>query len=89
MVQLHVYFKGIVQGVGFRYTVHRYAVALDLKGWVRNLPDGRVEMKAEGRREDLETLLHQIEAHFQGSIRDKEFYWDEYLENFKDFRITF
>ena len=40
--------KGIVQGVGFRYFVVREAEALGLAGWVRNLPDGRVELIAEG-----------------------------------------
>ncbi|MEW5895120.1 MAG: acylphosphatase [Candidatus Omnitrophota bacterium] len=90
MVQLHVYFRGIVQGVGFRYTVHRYATGLGLKGWVRNLPDGRVEMKAEGERQELEDLLSRIADHFQESIRDREVYWEEHLQQqFHDFRITF
>ena len=89
MIVLHVFYKGIVQGVGFRYAVHRYATALNLGGWVRNLPDGRVEMKAEGNRALLEELLQRIDGHFAGSIRDKEAYWDEHVEHFSDFQITF
>jgi acylphosphatase len=89
MIQLHAYFRGIVQGVGFRYTVYRYATMLGLCGWVRNLPDGRVEMKAEGGRSVLEELIAHLERHFEGSIRDKEVYWDENIEDFVEFKITF
>lgn len=89
MIQLHIYFNGIIQGVGFRYTVYRYVTALGVCGWVRNLPDGRVEMKVEGRKAVLEDLIARIDAHFEGSIRDKEFYWDKHLDNFTDFQIVF
>ena len=89
MIQLHIYFTGIVQGVGFRYGVHRYATALGVYGWVRNLPDGRVEMKAEGSLAVLEELIRRIDAHFNGSIRDKKIFWDEHLDHFKNFEIIF
>ena len=89
MIQLHVYFSGVVQGVGFRYTVHRYATMLGARGWVRNLPDGRVEMKVEGTRAVLEELIAHLDRHFDGSIRDKEIYWDDNIENLTDFKITF
>jgi acylphosphatase len=46
-----------VQGVGFRYFLTRRAQARGLKGWVRNRPDGAVELVAEGERADLEELL--------------------------------
>lgn len=54
---LHVFVDGHVQGVGFRYYVEDYAQSMDLKGWVRNRYDGRVEVWAEGSRADLEKLL--------------------------------
>lgn len=53
---------GLVQGVGFRWFVHRHAARLRLRGWAQNLPDGRVEVVAEGTDEaiaELETLLRQ------------------------------
>lgn len=48
---------GRVQGVGFRYHTQRTAQALGLKGWVRNRPDGAVEVWAEGEESALEGLL--------------------------------
>jgi acylphosphatase len=46
-----------VQGVGFRYFAFREATALGLTGWVRNLPDGRVEVQASGSEAELVHLL--------------------------------
>lgn len=53
---------GLVQGVGFRWFVHRHAARLRLRGWAQNLSDGRVEVVAEGSDEtlaELELLLRQ------------------------------
>jgi acylphosphatase len=55
--RLHVTVSGDVQGVGFRDFVRRRAAELGLSGWVKNLPDGRVEAVAEGNRADLERML--------------------------------
>jgi len=54
---LHIFVSGRVHGVGFRYFIQREAVRLGLAGWVRNLPDGRVEIEAHGERESLDDLL--------------------------------
>jgi acylphosphatase len=55
--RLHAVVHGDVQGVGFRYHVTRAAHPLDLRGWVRNKPDGTVELVSEGPRSALEQLL--------------------------------
>ena len=55
--RLHAFLRGRVQGVGYRFFVQRQAEAAGLAGWVRNLPDGSVEVLAEGPRAHLETLL--------------------------------
>ena len=58
----HYLIKGRVQGVGFRWYVHREAAALGLKGWVRNTDDGHVEVVAAGDPEalvELEVALHK------------------------------
>lgn len=47
-VRAHVFISGRVQGVGFRYATQRQAGRLGLSGWVRNLPDGRVEAVFQG-----------------------------------------
>lgn len=57
IVAKHVHFTGIVQGVFFRAHTQREALRLGLKGWVRNLPDGRVEAWAEGDRASVDGLL--------------------------------
>ncbi len=56
----HVFVSGRVQGVGFRWFVREVAVSLRIKGWVRNLRDGRVEAWLEGPPEVLASLLDQL-----------------------------
>jgi len=55
-----VYFTGRVQGVGFRYTADRVARRFAVTGFVRNLPDGRVELVAEGVAAELDRLTAAI-----------------------------
>ena len=50
-------YTGHVQGVGFRYTTHSIARSHNVAGYVRNLPDGRVELVAEGNRQELDAFL--------------------------------
>ncbi len=59
--RLQALVRGRVQGVNFRYYTRQQANRLRLKGWVRNLPDGSVEVVAEGPRPDLERLLDYLQ----------------------------
>lgn len=86
-VQAHVYFSGIVQGVGFRYTTERFATDLGLVGWVKNLSDGRVEMKAEGLESKIVELIKRLELHFSGSIENTDVSYSSALEKFNDFLV--
>ena len=60
MKTLHAIVSGRVQGVGFRFFVEDKAVCLGLRGWVRNLRSGQVEVLASGEKEDLEELLSAL-----------------------------
>ena len=60
MISLQIYFEGNVQGVGFRWSVKQIAKGFDLVGWVRNLPDGRVELQATGEEPEVRAFLDAI-----------------------------
>ena len=67
MVRKHLYFSGIVQGVGFRYRSAWISESLGLTGWVMNLWDGRVEMEVQGDRKSIDRMLENL--HEQRFIR--------------------
>jgi acylphosphatase len=60
MTSLQVFYEGNVQGVGFRWTVRHIAKGFDVTGWVRNLPDGRVELQAGGEESEVLAFLDAI-----------------------------
>ena len=68
---LHFLVQGRVQGVGFRWFVHREASELDLRGWVRNTEDGDVEIVAAGSPEDLDELRQSLRRGPRGSRVDR------------------
>ncbi|MCR4337522.1 MAG: acylphosphatase [Candidatus Omnitrophica bacterium] len=87
MTRAHIFYSGIVQGVGFRYTTQRLAEDLDLQGWVRNLSDGRVEVVTEGPKEQIEQLMAALESRFEGSILHKDLKYSLAEKSFHDFRV--
>lgn len=66
----HVIYKGRVQGVGFRFTTQRIALRYELTGFVKNLPDGTVEMFAQGHTKDVADCLRDIDEFFDGYLKD-------------------
>ena len=73
MTGVQVFYEGRVQGVGFRYCVRQLACGFDVSGWVRNLPDGRVELQACGEADELELFVEAIrESEVKSHIRKEE-----------------
>ena len=68
MSDLHVRVTGVVQGVGFRWFVREKARRLGLSGWVRNLPDGSVEVAAAGEQGQLDLLLAELKKGPTGAM---------------------
>lgn len=65
-----ILFSGQVQGVGFRWTTERIASRLSLRGFVRNLPDGRVEAVAVGSASSIQQLIDKLQERFGSGITD-------------------
>jgi acylphosphatase len=82
----HVYVNGLVQGVFFRQTTKKQAEIFGVNGWIRNLPDGRVEAVFEGEKEDVKVLVDYCH-HGPSSARVKgiEVSWEDYRGEFSDF----
>ncbi|MBD3312710.1 acylphosphatase [archaeon] len=89
-MRLHAYVSGVVQGVFFRKNTKEQANRLGLKGWVKNLSDGRVEVVAEGEESKLKELLEWIhQGPPSASVTGVESEWLESTREFKGFRILY
>jgi len=89
-VRAHVYISGIVQGVFFRHNTKRKADELGVRGWVRNLRDGRVEAVFEGPRSVVEKLVDWCSIGPPGAVVESvKTEWEEYRGEFRDFRIVY
>lgn len=65
----HSIYEGHVQGVGFRYTTRAVSRSFDVVGYVRNLPNGSVEVLAEGSGEQLDKFHQELEERMAGHVR--------------------
>jgi acylphosphatase len=86
--RLHVYFSGHVQGVGFRQTVVTLSRQFAVSGWVRNLYDGRVEMKAEGSEAELDAFLASILSEMRGYAESHERSWESATGEWTSFTVA-
>ncbi len=87
--RLLILYTGRVQGVGFRYTVKNVATGFELSGTVRNLPDGRVELLAEGEAAELEAFRRAIQdSEVGGLIRQEDLAWIDATGAFRGFEIV-
>ena len=90
MRRVHVYISGLVQGVAFRWFVRRMARELGVKGWVRNLPDGRVEAVFEGDERAVERMVELCRVGPPAARVDKvRVQSEEYRGEFDDFKIIY
>jgi acylphosphatase len=87
--QVQLFVRGRVQGVFFRASTQREAKRLGLTGWVRNRPDGSVEILAEGEEEGLKELVgwaHRGPS--TGRTEKVDMRWRSFVGDFSDFRIV-
>ena len=83
----HIFFRGRVQGVGFRYTVRQIAAQYSLTGTVKNLPDGSVEAVFQGSPERVQGCIDDIQIEFAGYIRQTDASEQVFNSHLTDFRI--
>ena len=88
-VRVRLRIEGSVQGVFFRASAQDQARRLGLKGWVRNCPDGSVEIVAEGDRKNIDELIAWCRHGPAGAqVQDVQVQWQEPKGEFSAFRIT-
>ena len=89
IIAASVVYSGRVQGVGFRATVAEFARTRPVTGWVKNRPDGRVELLAEGPRADVEAFLAAIDRRFAANIHAASAGWPAATGAFAAFDVVY
>lgn len=84
---VEAFFRGTVQGVGFRFTARSLADKYGIKGWVMNLSDGGVRLAAQGSQEDLDSFFEDLKERFDDQIADFQIKDKELLEECNDFQV--
>jgi acylphosphatase len=87
--RVRVIYRGNVQGVGFRYTTRNLARGFDVSGYVKNLPDGSVEVVAEGLAAEIRAFLNALEAERRDFIRQKQECDEPPTGRYWDFRVGY
>ncbi|MFN2339862.1 MAG: acylphosphatase [Halanaerobium sp.] len=88
-VQKHIYISGRVQGVGFRAFTRSQAAVLDIKGWVKNLHDGRVEAVIQGEKNKVTQMIKKLKKGPSFARVDDFEISEEKLDDFNEFEIRF
>ena len=89
-IRAHILVSGIVQGVFFRANTAEKARELSLLGWVKNLPDGRVEAVFEGEKEKIEEIIDWLKSHpGMSKVEKVEVDWQEARGDFENFEIRY
>jgi acylphosphatase len=82
-----VFFTGRVQGVGFRYQALQVAKGFEVSGFVMNLPDGRVQLEAEGRPAEVRDFIIAVQERMEGYVRKVEQTETQRAAQFQGFSI--
>ena len=85
----HIYYSGRVQGVGFRYTVQSIAGGFEVVGFVKNLPDGRVELVVEGATGELSGFLGEVSRVMDRNIENAAITESSATGEFAAFNVTY
>jgi acylphosphatase len=87
-IRVHVFVSGRVQGVFFRDKTRQKAEEMRVRGWIRNLLDGRVEAVFEGGKEEVEKMVDWVrEGPAFAQIEKLDIAWEDYEDEFNDFEI--
>jgi len=90
LIRAHLLIKGRVQGVFYRAFTRDIATQLDLRGWVRNLPDGAVEALLEGYRDEIEKAIEHCSSGPPGARVDGiDVNWEDYRGDLEGFQIRY
>lgn len=86
--RVHVFVSGLVQRVFFRENTRQVATTLELFGWIKNLPDGRVEAIFEGEKEKIEEILEWLrKGPRRARVDDIETQWEDFKGEFEKFEV--
>ena len=89
MKRCHIIVHGTVQGVFYRTYTKNAAAILNIKGWVRNLPNGSVEIVAEGKEQDIKQFIIKLRKGSPASaVEEIDTEWSETKKEFSDFEIV-
>ncbi len=87
--QIHVMLDGRVQGVGYRFYAQKIAASIGLVGEIKNLPDGRVEVIAEGDESMLKSFITKLrQGPVSADVRSVDVDWHEATNSYKEFFVT-
>ncbi len=89
-IRRHIYIEGKVQGVGFRASIRHKAHELNIKGWVKNLYDGRVEAVFSGMRKDVEKMIEYVKSGPRfADVSNIKIHEENYSGEFENFTIRY
>ena len=89
MIRRTIHYSGRVQGVGFRFTTEAVARRFEITGFVRNLPDGSVELVAEGAESEVDRFQAAVERAMRQNIREVQVTTAPATDEFCEFSIAF